>query len=45
LISTPVYPPTLSPAEVQFPLAALCLADLGRSPDLEQRDDTLRVSF
>ena len=45
LISTATYPPTLTPAEVQFPLAALCLADLGRSPDLEQRDDTLRVSF
>ena len=45
LLSTATYPPPLTPAEVQFPLAALCLADLGRSPDLEQRDDTLRVSF
>jgi len=35
----------LSPAEVQFPLAALALASLGREMRLEPSNETLRLSF
>ncbi len=36
---------SLTPAEVQFPLAAQVLADMGKSPEIVVEGDRLRVSF
>ena len=38
-------PDSLTPAEVQFPLAGQVLADMGESPQIEVEDDRLRLSF
>lgn len=38
-------PDTLTPAEVQFPLAAQVLAEMGKTPDIEVGVDRLRLSF
>lgn len=35
----------LSPAEVQFPLAAQLLAEMGKTPDIDAGDGRLRLSF
>lgn len=45
LTRSPILPPDLEPAQVQFPLAGQALAQLGRKPDLEPGPETLRISF
>lgn len=45
LTRSPTLPPDLEPAQVQFPLAGQALAQLGRKPDLEPGQETLRISF